>query len=95
MKHEPRPAIHMEKQFGCPRKLESGGDSGDLLGRSNSVSQVDGVSDMAPACWLCGGRFRKGTMASAHIDARHFHFSLYTTGPFQAAILLLELRGSA
>ena len=64
---------------------------------SNSVSQVDGVLDMAPACWLCGsvgGGFRKGTMASAHLDARYFSFSQYATGAFQAAILVLELRES-
>ena len=30
--------------------------SGDLQGRSNSVSQFDGVSDMVPAYWLCGGK---------------------------------------
>ena len=26
----------------------------DFQGRANGVSQVDGSSDMAPACWLCG-----------------------------------------
>ena len=41
-----------------------------------------------------GGGFRKGTMDSAHLDARHFSLSLYTTGAFQAATLLLEPRGS-
>ena len=41
-----------------------------------------------------GGGFRKEIMASAHLDARHFSFSLYVTGAFQAAILVLELRGS-
>ena len=52
---------------------------------------------MAPACRFYGsvwGGFRKGTVASAHLDARHFSFSLYATGAFQAATLLLELRGS-
>ena len=49
---------------------------------------------MVPAYQLWGGRFRKGTMASAHLDARHFSFSLYITGAFQDAILVLELRGS-
>ena len=57
---------------------------------TNSVNQVDGVSDMAPACWLCGsvgGGFRKETIAclslwkkvspSSHLDARHFSSSLY------------------
>ena len=41
-----------------------------------------------------GGRFRKRTLPSACFDARHFNFSLYTTGAFQAATLVLELRGS-
>ena len=40
------------------------------------------------------GGFRKGAMVSAHLDARRFSFSLYTTGTFQAATLVLELRGS-
>ena len=40
------------------------------------------------------GGFRKGTMASAHLDARHFSFSQYATGAFQAATPVLELRGS-
>ena len=67
------------------------------------------VSDMAPTCWLCGsvGRgLKKGTMASAclsarekavpssYLDARHFSSSLYATGAFQVATLMLELRGS-
>ena len=49
---------------------------------------------MAPAYLLCGGGFRKGTMASACLEARHFSFSLDATGSFQAAISVLELRGS-
>ena len=39
-----------------------------------------------------GGGFRKGKMASAHVDARHFSFSLYATGALQGATLVLELR---
>ena len=27
--------------------------------RANNVSQIDGVSDMAPSCWLCVGRAQK------------------------------------
>ena len=65
---------------------------------------------MAPACrvhwWRGMGRAYNGlcspwwggwaglTMASVHLDARHFSFSLYTTGAFQAATPVLELRGS-
>ena len=41
-----------------------------------------------------GGGFRIGTTASAHLDARHFSFSLYATGVFQAATPVLELKGS-
>ena len=41
-----------------------------------------------------GGGFTKGTMASARLDARHFSFSLSTTGAFQAATPVLEFRGS-
>ena len=93
MKQEPRSVICIEKQLGWACKLH-GAESWDLQGRSNSVSQVDGVSDMAPACCLCGGGFAKGTTASAHLDARHFSSSLYTTGAFQAATLVVELRGS-
>ena len=33
-------------------------------------------------------------MASACLDARYFNLSLYTTGAFQAATPVLELRGS-
>ena len=36
----------------------------------DSVSQVDGVLDMAPARWLCGsvgGGFRKATMAGLSV----------------------------
>ena len=69
--------------------------SGDLQGGSNSVRQIGGASDMALTCQLCGGRFRKETMASAYLDARHFSFSQYATGAFQSAALVLELRGSA
>ena len=52
---------------------------------------------MANACQLCGivgGGLRKGTMASACLDARHFSFSQYAAGAFQATTLVLELRGS-
>ena len=72
------------------------------------MSQVDGVSDMAPACQLCGlwgEGSEKGSLAClpfylgeiclpARLDARHFSFSLYATGAFQAATLVLELRGN-
>ena len=40
-----------------------------------------------------GVGFRKGTMASAHLDARHFSSSLYATGAFESVTPVLELRG--
>ena len=46
---------------------------------------------------LLRGGLSKGTMASAHPDARHFSvytFSVCTTGALQAATLVLEPRGS-
>ena len=72
--------------------------SGDLQGRSNSVSQVDGVSDMAlPASSVILSAFLSGRKLSPScgLDATsHFSSSLYATGAFQAATLVLELRGS-
>ena len=49
---------------------------------------------MVPACQSVRGGFRKGTIASARLDARHFNLSPYATGAFQAATPVLELRGS-
>ena len=40
------------------------------------------------------GGFRKGTIASACLDARHFSSSQYATGTFQVATQVLELRGN-
>ena len=59
-----------QSSWGSPRQVKE-------------FSQVDGVSDMAPACQLFVGR-----------DARYFSLSLYTTGTLQAATTVLELRGS-
>ena len=96
MKHEPRPAIHMENSLltawvGLQVRW-------DPPGRANHVNQVDGVSNMAPACQLCGsvGRgLRKGTMASAHPNARHISSSLYATGALHAAIPTPGLRSES
>ena len=76
------------------RQVGWGGVSGDLQSGSNSVSLVDGVSDMVPAALSVGEGFRKRTMASTHLDARNFTLFLYTTGAFQAATSVLEFRGS-
>ena len=53
MKLEPRPAIDMEKLHLTAVSWVDGA-SGEYQGRAKSLSQVDGVSDMTPICWLCG-----------------------------------------
>ena len=94
MQHKPRPAIHMENKLRWACKL-GGAES---LGISKAGQTVL-ARLMKSQIWcelpdsLQGG-FRKGTMASARLDARHFRFSLYATGAFQAATSVLELRGS-
>ena len=82
----------MEKELGWAHKL-GGAESGDLQGRTVLARMME------PQIWhpppsSMRGEFRKGTMASACLDARHFSFSLYTTSAFQAATSVLELRGS-
>ena len=68
--------------------------SGVLQGGSNSVSQVDGLGYGTSLLALWGAGFRKETIASACLEARYFSFSLYSTGAFQVATLVLELRRS-
>ena len=86
------PAIHMEKQLGWASKLGGVESLGSSKAGQTVLARWMG-SQMWQLTGFCGGGFRKGTMASAHLDARHFSFSLYTIGAFQAATLLLELRG--
>ena len=93
MKHKPRPAINMEKQLGWACKL--GGVEPLWI---TKVGHAVLARLMEYQIWHQPGSvrrgFRKGTMVSACLDARHFSFSLYTTGTFQAATLVLELRES-
>ena len=63
---------------------------------------------MEPANQLCGSVGGEGSkkgqwstflsgerlFPSSCLDARHFSFSQYATGAFQAAALVLDLRGS-
>ena len=84
MKLEPRPAVHMEKQLRWACKLGGVESLKISKGRSNSVSQVDGVSDMAPSCGFCWLR------ASAHLDAGVLSFSPYAIGAFQATTPVLQ-----
>ena len=61
----------MEKPLetaGMGPKIRQGRAPGNHQSGANSVYQVDEVSDMAPAFWLCGsvrGGFRKGSIAFA------------------------------
>ena len=62
MKHEPKQAIGMEQPLETAWVgliVVWGGSSGNHQGGENSVSQIVGVSDMAPACQFCGGRSQK------------------------------------
>ena len=59
MKPEPRPAIHIEKQLGWAHKLGGTESLGISKVDETAVTQADGVSDMAPACWLSVGRAQK------------------------------------
>ena len=89
MKHEPRPAIHIKMQHGWAHKL--GGIESLGICKAGQLAWWM-VPDMAPACQLWGGGFRKGMMASAYLEARHIRISVYTSGAFQAAIQVLEVR---
>ena len=71
-----------ESSFGWAHKL-GGAES---LGISK-VDQTVLARLMESQIWhqltgSVGGGFRKGTMTSAHLDARYFSFSQYATGAF-------------
>ena len=94
MKHDPRPAIHVGKQLEWAHKLVGA----ESLGISKTGQTVL-VRLMESQIWYhldssFGGGFRKRTVASDHLDARHFSSSLYVTGAFQASAQVMELRGS-
>ena len=94
MQYESLPANHMEKQLGWAYKL---GGAESL--RISNVGQMVLSRLMASHIWhqldgSIGLDFRKGTMATTHIDAQHFISSLNATGTFQAAPSVLELRES-
>ena len=83
VKLEPRSVICIEKQLVWASKL--GGVQS--LGISKADQTVLARLMESQLCHQLTGSvalwgFRKGTMASAHLDARHFSFSQYTTGAF-------------
>ena len=84
----------MEKQPGWACKL--GG--AELLGISK-VGQTVLAMLMESQIWYqptgsVGRRLQQRDNGLSLPNARHFSFSLYTTGALQAATLVLELRGS-
>ena len=94
VKHEPRPAIHMEKQLRWAHKL-GGAESLEI----SKVGQTVLARLMESQIWhqlasSQGGEFSKGTVTSTLLDAKHFRFSLCISGAFRATIPVLELRGS-
>ena len=94
MKHEPRPAIHMEKQFGWAKKLGGAESLGISKAGQTMLSRlVESQVWLQLAGYVLRG-FRKRTIASACLDAIYFVFSLCTTGAFQATVLVLEFRES-
>ena len=74
-----------------------GGTSGDLLSGSKIASQVDVVSDIAPACWLYGSLWLGEGLEKGQrpllAKMPHTPVALCVTGAFQAAVPVLELRG--
>ena len=85
MKHEPTPAIHMEKQHGWACELSGV----EFLGISK-MGQTVLARLMESQIWhqlisFIGEGLRKGIMGSAHLDARHFSVSLYATGAYPSA----------
>ena len=84
----------MEKQLGWTCKL--GGVEPLLISKAGQtvLARLTGPQIQHQLAHELGGGFGKGTMAFAHLDARHFIFSQYITGTFQAATPALELRGN-
>ena len=109
MKHEPKLAIHMEKSLRWTHKV-GGMVSQEISKVGQTVlirlmeSQIWHWPAIPVAWWEEGSEkgqwplptFLTGRKLSPsyHLDARHFSSSLYVTGAFQAAVLVLELRRS-
>ena len=84
----------MENQFGWTHKLGVVESLGISKAGQTVLSRLMESLIWHQLAGSMGGKFRKGTMASAHLDARHFTSSQYATGAFQAATLVLEIIGS-
>ena len=84
----------MEKQLGWASKLNGAGSLGISKADQTVLAKLMDSQIWHQLAGSVRGGFRKGTTASAHPDARYFSSSLYASGAFQAATLVLELRGS-
>ena len=84
-------AIHMEKQHGLACKLVGVEPLGISKVGQTLLARMMESHQLASSV---GRGFRKRTMASACLDAKHFSFSPYATGAFHTATSVLELRGS-
>ena len=77
MKHEPRPAIHVEKQLGWAHKLRGEESPGISKEGQTLLARLMESQIWHQLAGSVGEGFRKGTVVFAHLDARHFSFSLY------------------
>ena len=76
MKHEPRLAIYMEKQLEWSRKLGEVESLGVSEEGQTMLARLMESQIWHQLAGSVGGGFRKGTVASAHLDATHFSFCL-------------------
>ena len=98
MKHEPRPAILMEKPL---LTAVSWVGQSLALGISRTGQTVLARLMESHICHLLAGSVALPTFLSGRklspsscLDARHFSSSLFAPGAFQTATPVLELRGS-
>ena len=97
MKQEPRLVIRMGKQLGWAHKL-GGAKSLEICKASRTVlarlieSQI--WHQLAGSVALCGEGLEKGQWPLLVLIPDTSVSPLYTTGAFQGATLVLELRGS-
>ena len=94
MKHVPKVVIHMEKQLGWTCKLGGAESLGTSKAGQTVLARLMETGIWHHLIGSVGGGCRKGTIGSAHLDARLLSLSLYATGAFQSVTPVLELRGN-
>ena len=109
MKQDPRPTIHMEKLLLIAVKLGGMEPQVISRARQTVLAKLMESQMWYPSCQCCGFMWgkaqkrdkvcdclsvREKDVPSSCLDARHFSFSLYATGTFHTATLVLELRES-